>query len=140
MEAYIAKLQSAAEKLSTENRRLRKWHMDFIDKVVACRLCFSQLFSHMTEYKEEPHFVRIFLWEHNLGLVNNISVHFSGGDTDECGPAETSAAVEGRTSGPAHRLCHSGGSGINYSQKSVCVYPCTSYNLFYIQFILYSIL
>lgn len=36
LEVYIAKLQSAAERLSTENRKLRKWHTDFIDKVVAC--------------------------------------------------------------------------------------------------------
>lgn len=35
LEVYIAKLQSAAEKLSTENRKLRKWHTDFIDKVAA---------------------------------------------------------------------------------------------------------
>lgn len=34
LEVYIAKLQSAAEKLSAENRKLRKWHTDFIDKVV----------------------------------------------------------------------------------------------------------
>lgn len=32
LEVYISKLQSAAEKLSTENRKLRKWHTDFIDK------------------------------------------------------------------------------------------------------------
>lgn len=36
LEVYIAKLQSAAEKLSAENRKLRKWHTDFIDKVVIC--------------------------------------------------------------------------------------------------------
>lgn len=34
LEACISKLQSAAEKLSTENRKLRKWHTDFIEKVV----------------------------------------------------------------------------------------------------------
>jgi len=34
LEVYISKLQSAAEKLSTENRKLRKWHTDFIAKVV----------------------------------------------------------------------------------------------------------
>lgn len=32
---YITKLQSAAEKLSSENRKLRKWHTDFTEKVVA---------------------------------------------------------------------------------------------------------
>lgn len=34
LELYISKLQSAAEKLSTENRKLRKWHTDFIEKVL----------------------------------------------------------------------------------------------------------
>ncbi|XP_073674385.1 cytoplasmic dynein 2 heavy chain 1-like [Garra rufa] len=34
LEQYINKLQSAAERLSTENRKLRKWHTDFTDKVV----------------------------------------------------------------------------------------------------------
>ncbi|XP_076138461.1 cytoplasmic dynein 2 heavy chain 1 [Alosa pseudoharengus] len=34
LEVYIGKLQSAAERLSTENRRLRKWHTDFTEKVV----------------------------------------------------------------------------------------------------------
>lgn len=35
LEVYITKLQSAAEKLSTENRKLRKWHTDFTEKVIA---------------------------------------------------------------------------------------------------------
>ncbi|XP_053561557.1 cytoplasmic dynein 2 heavy chain 1 [Bombina bombina] len=35
LENYIEKLQSAAEKLATENRKLRKKHVDFCDKVVA---------------------------------------------------------------------------------------------------------
>lgn len=35
LEVYIGKLQAAAEKLSTENRKLRKWHTDFIEKVLA---------------------------------------------------------------------------------------------------------
>lgn len=34
LELYISKLQSAAEKLSTENRKLRKWHTDFVEKVL----------------------------------------------------------------------------------------------------------
>ncbi|XP_062407923.1 dynein cytoplasmic 2 heavy chain 1 [Sardina pilchardus] len=34
LEVYIGKLQTAAERLSTENRRLRKWHTDFTEKVV----------------------------------------------------------------------------------------------------------
>ncbi|XP_056138994.1 cytoplasmic dynein 2 heavy chain 1 [Lampris incognitus] len=34
LEVYISKLQSAAEKLSIENRKLRKWHTDFTEKVV----------------------------------------------------------------------------------------------------------
>lgn len=33
LEAYIQKLQAAAERLSTENRKLRKWHTNFIEKV-----------------------------------------------------------------------------------------------------------
>ncbi|EMP37963.1 Cytoplasmic dynein 2 heavy chain 1 [Chelonia mydas] len=32
LEAYIQKLQAAAERLSTENRKLRKWHTTFIEK------------------------------------------------------------------------------------------------------------
>uniref|UniRef100_A0A8C5XJH6 Dynein cytoplasmic 2 heavy chain 1 n=1 Tax=Microcebus murinus TaxID=30608 RepID=A0A8C5XJH6_MICMU len=34
LEGYIQKLQNAAERLATENRRLRKWHMTFCEKVV----------------------------------------------------------------------------------------------------------
>lgn len=34
LEQYISKLQSAAERLSTENRKLRRWHSDFNDKVI----------------------------------------------------------------------------------------------------------
>lgn len=48
-------------------------------------------------------------------------VHFSGGDTDERGPTETSAAVEGWSSGPPYWLCHPRGSGIDYSISIVCV-------------------
>jgi len=33
LEAYIQKLQAAAERLSTENRKLRKCHTNFIEKV-----------------------------------------------------------------------------------------------------------
>uniref|UniRef100_A0A8B9L0C8 Cytoplasmic dynein 2 heavy chain 1 n=1 Tax=Astyanax mexicanus TaxID=7994 RepID=A0A8B9L0C8_ASTMX len=33
LELYISRLQNAAEKLSAENRKLRKWHTNFIDKV-----------------------------------------------------------------------------------------------------------
>ncbi|XP_069495113.1 cytoplasmic dynein 2 heavy chain 1 isoform X2 [Ambystoma mexicanum] len=35
LESYIQKLQSAAERLATENRKLRKWHTNFCEKVVA---------------------------------------------------------------------------------------------------------
>ncbi|XP_062329494.1 dynein cytoplasmic 2 heavy chain 1 [Osmerus eperlanus] len=35
LEVYIAKLQSSAERLSTENRKLRRWHTDFTEKVVS---------------------------------------------------------------------------------------------------------
>uniref|UniRef100_A0A8C6BTL0 Dynein cytoplasmic 2 heavy chain 1 n=1 Tax=Monodon monoceros TaxID=40151 RepID=A0A8C6BTL0_MONMO len=34
LEGYIQKLQNAAERLATENRRLRKWHITFCEKVV----------------------------------------------------------------------------------------------------------
>uniref|UniRef100_A0A8D0H431 Cytoplasmic dynein 2 heavy chain 1 n=1 Tax=Sphenodon punctatus TaxID=8508 RepID=A0A8D0H431_SPHPU len=34
LEAYIQKLQSAAERLATDNRKLRKWHTNFTEKVV----------------------------------------------------------------------------------------------------------
>uniref|UniRef100_A0A670Y532 Dynein cytoplasmic 2 heavy chain 1 n=1 Tax=Pseudonaja textilis TaxID=8673 RepID=A0A670Y532_PSETE len=34
LDVYIKKLQSAAERLATENRKLRKWHMSFVEKVV----------------------------------------------------------------------------------------------------------
>uniref|UniRef100_A0A8C8DIA2 Dynein cytoplasmic 2 heavy chain 1 n=1 Tax=Oryzias sinensis TaxID=183150 RepID=A0A8C8DIA2_9TELE len=50
LEGYIAKLQSAAEKLSTENRKLRKWHTDFIDKVVG--LMNVDLLRHQQRWKD----------------------------------------------------------------------------------------
>uniref|UniRef100_A0A8C9DBD6 Dynein cytoplasmic 2 heavy chain 1 n=1 Tax=Panthera leo TaxID=9689 RepID=A0A8C9DBD6_PANLE len=34
LEAYIQKLQNAAQRLATENRKLRKWHTTFCEKVV----------------------------------------------------------------------------------------------------------
>ncbi|XP_056229968.1 cytoplasmic dynein 2 heavy chain 1 isoform X2 [Seriola aureovittata] len=50
LEVYIAKLQFAAEKLSTENRKLRKWHTDFIDKVVI--LMNVDLLRHQQRWKD----------------------------------------------------------------------------------------
>ncbi|XP_024132434.1 cytoplasmic dynein 2 heavy chain 1 [Oryzias melastigma] len=50
LQGYIAKLQSAAEKLSTENRKLRKWHTDFIDKVVS--LMNVDLLRHQQRWKD----------------------------------------------------------------------------------------
>uniref|UniRef100_A0A3B4BEW0 Dynein cytoplasmic 2 heavy chain 1 n=1 Tax=Periophthalmus magnuspinnatus TaxID=409849 RepID=A0A3B4BEW0_9GOBI len=50
LEVYIAKLQTAAEKLSTENRKLRKWHTDFVDKVVT--LMNVDLLRHQQRWKE----------------------------------------------------------------------------------------
>uniref|UniRef100_A0A8C4HFM9 Cytoplasmic dynein 2 heavy chain 1 n=1 Tax=Dicentrarchus labrax TaxID=13489 RepID=A0A8C4HFM9_DICLA len=50
LEVYITKLQSAAEKLSTENRKLRKWHTDFIDKVVT--LINVDLLRHQQRWKD----------------------------------------------------------------------------------------
>ncbi len=35
LEAYIQKLQAAAERLSTENRKLRKWHTNFTEKIIS---------------------------------------------------------------------------------------------------------
>ncbi|XP_038123892.1 cytoplasmic dynein 2 heavy chain 1 [Cyprinodon tularosa] len=50
LEVYIGKLQSAAEKLSTENRKLRRWHTDFIDKVVT--LMNVDLLRHQQRWKD----------------------------------------------------------------------------------------
>uniref|UniRef100_A0A3Q3WZD5 Cytoplasmic dynein 2 heavy chain 1 n=1 Tax=Mola mola TaxID=94237 RepID=A0A3Q3WZD5_MOLML len=50
LEVYITKLQSAAEKLSTENRKLRKWHMDFTEKVVT--LMNVDLLRHQQRWKD----------------------------------------------------------------------------------------
>lgn len=101
LEVYITKLQSAAEKLSTENRKLRKWHTDFIEKVVARWSLLAQVILFYVLFRG----------------IEIIICHFAGGDTDERGPAETSAAVEGRPSGTPHWLCHFGVSGFN---SSVC--------------------
>ncbi|XP_068612804.1 cytoplasmic dynein 2 heavy chain 1 isoform X2 [Brachionichthys hirsutus] len=50
LEVYINKLQAAAEKLSTENRKLRKWHTDFIEKVVT--LTNVDLLRHQQRWKD----------------------------------------------------------------------------------------
>uniref|UniRef100_A0A8D3CV29 Dynein heavy chain tail domain-containing protein n=1 Tax=Scophthalmus maximus TaxID=52904 RepID=A0A8D3CV29_SCOMX len=50
LEVYISKLHSAAEKLSTENRKLRKWHTDFVDKVVT--LMNVDLLKHQQRWKD----------------------------------------------------------------------------------------
>ncbi|XP_041850617.1 cytoplasmic dynein 2 heavy chain 1 [Melanotaenia boesemani] len=50
LEVYITKLQTAAEKLSTENRKLRKWHTDFVDKVVT--LMNVDLLRHQQRWKD----------------------------------------------------------------------------------------
>ncbi|KAM3616882.1 uncharacterized protein V6R79_025341 [Siganus canaliculatus] len=50
LEVYITKLQSAAEKLSTENRKLRKWHTGFVDKVVT--LMNVDLLRHPQQWKD----------------------------------------------------------------------------------------
>ncbi|XP_037123246.1 cytoplasmic dynein 2 heavy chain 1 isoform X1 [Syngnathus acus] len=50
LEVYISKLQSATEKLSTENRKLRKWHTDFTGKVVT--LMNVDLLRHQQRWKE----------------------------------------------------------------------------------------
>ncbi|KAI3354358.1 hypothetical protein L3Q82_018881, partial [Scortum barcoo] len=52
LEVYITKLQSAAEKLSSENRKLRKWHTDFIDKVVVVTLMNVDLLRHQQRWKD----------------------------------------------------------------------------------------
>ncbi|XP_034023634.1 cytoplasmic dynein 2 heavy chain 1 [Thalassophryne amazonica] len=50
LEVYIAKLQSAAEKLSIENRNLCKWHADFTEKVVT--LMNVDLLRHQQRWKD----------------------------------------------------------------------------------------
>ncbi|KAJ8280434.1 hypothetical protein GJAV_G00054510 [Gymnothorax javanicus] len=50
LEVYIAKLQSSAERLSTENRKLRKWHTDFTEKVVT--LMNVDLLRHQQRWKD----------------------------------------------------------------------------------------
>uniref|UniRef100_H3AMW9 Uncharacterized protein n=1 Tax=Latimeria chalumnae TaxID=7897 RepID=H3AMW9_LATCH len=50
LEAYIQKLQTAAERLATENRRLRKWHTDFCEKVVT--LMNVDLLRHQQRWKD----------------------------------------------------------------------------------------
>lgn len=65
-------------------------------------------------------------------LYLHLWIHFSGGDTDERGPAKTSAAVEGWPSRPTNWICYFGGSGMKYSQCKehmfAAVYP------FFLQF------
>ncbi|XP_056467776.1 cytoplasmic dynein 2 heavy chain 1 isoform X1 [Gadus chalcogrammus] len=50
LELYIGKLQSAAERLSTENRKLRKWHTEFTEKVVL--LMNVDLLRHQQRWKD----------------------------------------------------------------------------------------
>ncbi|XP_051782842.1 cytoplasmic dynein 2 heavy chain 1 isoform X2 [Erpetoichthys calabaricus] len=50
LDAYIQKLQNATERLSTENRKLRKWHTDFNEKVVA--LMSVDLLRHQQRWKD----------------------------------------------------------------------------------------
>ncbi|XP_033632471.1 cytoplasmic dynein 2 heavy chain 1-like isoform X2 [Asterias rubens] len=50
LEAYIVKLQAAAEKLTTENRKLRKWHFVLSDKVV--QLMSVDLLRQQPRWKE----------------------------------------------------------------------------------------
>ncbi|KAG2456324.1 DYHC2 protein, partial [Polypterus senegalus] len=50
LDAYIQKLQNATERLSTENRKLRKWHTDFNEKVVA--LMSVDLLRHQQKWKD----------------------------------------------------------------------------------------
>lgn len=98
LEVYITKLQSAAEKLSTENRKLRKWHTDFIDKVQLD--CIISCLFIMNSFV--------------FGALLSLMAYILGSDTDECRSTEASAAMEGWPSGPSYRLCYFGGSGIDY--------------------------
>ncbi|XP_064157010.1 dynein cytoplasmic 2 heavy chain 1 isoform X2 [Anguilla rostrata] len=50
LEVYIGKLQSSAENLSTQNRKLRKWHTDFTEKVVT--LMNVDLLRHQQRWKD----------------------------------------------------------------------------------------
>lgn len=108
LEVYISKLQSAAEKLSTENRKLRKWHTDFIEKV-ATRLSLSLALSLALPLSVSLSLSLLFL---------NFICGVAGGDADECGPPETSAKVEGRLAGAPHRLRHFGVSGLDSAHRT----------------------
>lgn len=52
LESYISQLQDAAEKLSTENRKLRKWHSDFTEKVLFCSNFIIVLNTEVIIYKD----------------------------------------------------------------------------------------
>ena len=43
LESYINRLQSAADRLTIENRKLRKCHFDIADKVLLCSSSDSSL-------------------------------------------------------------------------------------------------
>ncbi|XP_029699181.1 cytoplasmic dynein 2 heavy chain 1 isoform X3 [Takifugu rubripes] len=57
LESYIIQLQDAAEKLSTENRKLRKWHSDFTEKVLT--LMNVDLLKHQQRWKDGLNGLRI---------------------------------------------------------------------------------
>ncbi|KAL2095874.1 hypothetical protein ACEWY4_008022 [Coilia grayii] len=71
LEVYIGKLQSAAERLSTENRKLRKWHTDFTEKVVT--LMNVDLLRHQQRWKDG-------LQELRTGFATLESQGFRSGD------------------------------------------------------------
>ncbi|KAI1893942.1 hypothetical protein AGOR_G00128840 [Albula goreensis] len=71
LEVYIGKLQSSAERLSTENRKLRKWHTDFTEKVVT--LMNVDLLRHQQRWKDG-------LQELRTGFATLESQGFRSGD------------------------------------------------------------
>ncbi|XP_030632529.1 cytoplasmic dynein 2 heavy chain 1 [Chanos chanos] len=71
LELYIGKLQTAAERLSTENRKLRKWHVDFTEKVLS--LINVDLLRQQQRWKDG-------LQELRLGFTTLESQGFGSGD------------------------------------------------------------
>ncbi|XP_040316731.1 cytoplasmic dynein 2 heavy chain 1 [Herpailurus yagouaroundi] len=71
LEAYIQKLQNAAQRLATENRKLRKWHTTFCEKVVF--LMNIDLLRQQQRWKDG-------LQELRTGLVSVEAQGFQAGD------------------------------------------------------------
>lgn len=80
LEVYISKLQSAAEKLSTENRKLRKWHTDFIEKVLGSLVSRTFILHSLHFSLFLPHtLTHLFLisWSKVAEAYRHLSISFS---------------------------------------------------------------